>query len=155
MDAPAADDWIVAGDVCGQTPRRGFPCAECPARADNADNPRSKFPASRWEALAATVAEVTTAEQVMEQPFFACHMGAPGNYSAPLVCAGWLAAFGWDSIRARLTVSQGTIPGDALEPGANWPPLYESWATMVAAQTWRPGDPDDHLTMIDWESDDD
>lgn len=110
-------------------PRRLFPCDECPIRSDNASNPKSMFPASRWKALSATV----DAPQ-MGEPMFGCHKGAPGT-DDDLACAGWLAQFGDRHPTVRLAVVTGRLPVEALSPGVNWPPLHDSWAAVVKAQT--------------------
>lgn len=110
-------------------PRRLFPCDECPIRADNADNPKSMFPACRWDALSASV----NAPQ-MGDVMFGCHKGAPGT-DEDLACAGWLAQFGGGHPTVRLAVFTGRLPVEALSPGSNWPPLHESWQAVVEAQT--------------------
>ncbi|WP_199512188.1 DUF6283 family protein [Nucisporomicrobium flavum] len=116
-------------------PRRQFPCDECPIRSDNSDNPRSKFPAERWNALGASVRDPHTGYQPMPgDVMFGCHKGEPGT-NADLACAGWLAQFGGDHGGVRLAVVQGRLPDSALEPGPNWPPLHETWADVVRAQT--------------------
>jgi Family of unknown function (DUF6283) len=115
--------------------RRQFPCDECPFRADNRDNPKSKFPAERWEALSVTVRDPLTGHQPMPGDIlFGCHKGEPGT-DADLACAGWLAQFGSDHVGVRLAIAQGRLPDSALEPGVNWPPLHENWADVVQAQT--------------------
>jgi len=91
--------------------------------------------------------------QLSEQPFFSCHQGMPGDYDAWAICAGWLAVCGGQSLSVMLEVRMyGGIPEDALAPGDNWPPLHPSWDAMVAAQTWKPGDPADHLPP-EWRND--
>jgi hypothetical protein len=45
----------------------------------------------------------------------------------------------------RLAVLLGRLPAAALAPGDNWPSLHQTWDAMAEAQTWQPGDPDDHL----------
>jgi hypothetical protein len=125
--------------AAGRLPHRRFPCAECPVRKDNAGNPRSKFPASRWEALRATSGDAGPGA-----PLFGCHEGEPGT-GADLLCAGWAASFGRESAEVRIAVMCGLLPVEALDPGVNWPELYQDWDEMVAAQTLQPGEPDDHL----------
>ena len=110
-------------------PRRLFPCDECPIRADNADNPRSQFPAERWRVLSATVDGPQFGE-----PMFGCHKGAPAT-GADLACAGWLAQFGYRHPTVRLGVFTGRLSAEALAPGVNWPPLHETWQAVVDAQT--------------------
>lgn len=60
-------------------------------------------------------------------------------------CAGWLALFGYDSLRVRLALRRGLLPAEALAPKSEWGELYGSWEEMVAHQTLEPGNPDDHL----------
>lgn len=127
-----------------QTPHRRFPCAECPVRKDNASNPRSKFPASRWETLRGTIEDPEGGHALMGAPLFGCHEGEPGT-GADLLCAGWAASFGRESVQVRIYVSIGRLPASVLGTGRNWPELYENWDDMVAAQTLQPGEPDDHL----------
>lgn len=127
-----------------QMPRRRFPCDECPVRRDNADNPRAKFPAERWDALRATVSDATGL-WLLDTPMFGCHKGMPGAPGEDLACAGWLAAFGHRSVPVRLAVCYDQLDLAALRPGENWPALYEDWDEMAAAQQWNAGDPADHL----------
>ncbi len=118
-----------------ELPRRRFPCDECPIRADNRDNPKSKFPAERWEDLSASVRDPLTGYQPMPgDVLFGCHKRDPRT-GADLACAGWLARFGGDHVGVRLAIVQGRLPDSALTPGVNWPPLHESWADVVQAQT--------------------
>lgn len=116
-------------------PYRKFPCNECPIRADNCDNPRSKFPAERWAALSVTVRDPQTGRQPMPgEIMFGCHKGEPGT-DRDLACAGWLAQFGSEHIGVRLAVTTGRLPESALETGENWPPLHQTWQDVVRAQT--------------------
>jgi hypothetical protein len=116
-------------------PHRSFPCGPCPIRADNCDNPASKFPAERWTALSNTVRDPETGKQPMfGDPIFGCHKGEPGTDN-DLGCAGWLAQFGADHIGVRLAVVQGRLPERALIAGDNWPPLHKTWEDVVSAQT--------------------
>jgi hypothetical protein len=130
--------------MTGQLPRRTFPCNECPVRRDNAGNPRSKFPAERWNALAETITGVEHAADFPGKPLFGCHKGEPGT-NRDLTCAGWLAAFGWKSIPVRFAVALGTLDPAALTPGDGWLALYDDWDEMAVTQRWNPGDPDGHL----------
>jgi hypothetical protein len=116
-------------------PHREFPCGPCPIRADNCDNPKAKFPAERWEALSRTVRDPQTGRQPMPgEPMFGCHKGEPGTDN-DLCCAGWLVRFGADHIGVRFAIATSRLPGSALKAGDNWPPLYETWADVVRAQT--------------------
>lgn len=129
-----------------QLPHRIFPCDECPVRRDNADNPRSKFPAGKWDELRASIDDGTGGSSTLAAPIFGCHKGAPGG-GEDLACAGWLAAFGDRSVPVRLAMAMGRLSPDVLAPYPNWPPLYESWDDMVAGQTLKPGHSTDHLDV--------
>lgn len=121
----------------GETPmaRRSYPCAPCPIRADNVDNPDAKLPAQQWNDLRGTVRDPVTGEQPqLGAPMFGCHKGAPGT-DGDLACAGWLARFGMDHITVRIAIASGRLPHQALHPGADWPPLHETWDEVVRAQT--------------------
>lgn len=140
----------MSGAVTGddQFPRRAFPCDECPMRADNAGNPRAKFPASRWDALTETVTDGHDgASPPLGATLFGCHKGEPGT-NEDLGCAGWLATFGPDHVAVRLATFTGRLPHSALEPGPNWPPLHPTWSAVREHQTWEPGDPDEHLAGL-------
>jgi hypothetical protein len=129
-----------------QVPRQPVPCTECPARRDNVDNPRAKFPAARWEQLRATVETPWNLEELEEQTLFGCHKGDPRTGGeGELLCAGVLAAFGFDSVKVKMAVHFGRLDPAALHPGEGWPELYATWDEMVENQTLRPGDPTDHL----------
>ncbi|GAA3449712.1 DUF6283 family protein [Dactylosporangium matsuzakiense] len=106
-------------------PHRGFPWDESLFRRDNSDNPAAKFPAERWAELSKTVRDPATRRQPMPGELFGCHKGAPGTRE-DLACAGWLATVGADHVGGRLDVLSGRLPLSALEPGAGWPPLYET-----------------------------
>lgn len=106
---------------------RKQPCAQCPWRKDIETG---QFPADRYEELAATSGE-KGAEAPYGAPIFACHKGTEEN---PMPCAGWLAAIGYHNLTIRLAVLNGDLPQDALSPGEDWPPLYESYAEMMEAQ---------------------
>jgi hypothetical protein len=113
-------------------PRRRFPCAQCPIRADTADNPDSQVPPHRWRDLTATVIDPATGYGPdFDASLFGCHMREPGT-GADLACAGWLARFGQEHPRVRLALAMGRLPVDALTPGENWPPLHETWPEVVA-----------------------
>lgn len=127
-----------------QLPHRRFPCAECPVRCDNADNPRSKFPPVRWTELVKTIRDERGFGADIDQSLFGCHEGEPGT-GADLLCAGWAASFGRESARLKIFIALGQLPADVLDPGPKWPELYQDWDEMVESQTLQPGEPDDHL----------
>jgi hypothetical protein len=62
---------------------------------------------------------------------FACHKSPEGREYA---CAGWLAAVGHHHLGVRLAVITGRLDAAALEPGADWPALFESFGEMAATQ---------------------
>ncbi|WP_410659529.1 DUF6283 family protein [Amycolatopsis sp. lyj-112] len=134
--APDADLCDAAASSGRQPmPYREFPCGPCPVRADNCDSPDTKFPAERWRALAKTVRDPETGQHpTLGDRILGCHKGEPRT-EADLACAGWLVRFGADHVAIRLAVATGRLPASALTPGANWPPLHETWAEMVREHT--------------------
>lgn len=116
---------------------RTFPCDECLIRADNKENPRSKFPAERWAASSASIRNAAGYGPDMHAPLFGCHKGTPSDPDEDLACAGWLAKFGAGHPTVRLAVVCGGLPVSALEPGENWPPLHNTWDEVVQYQTGR------------------
>jgi Family of unknown function (DUF6283) len=112
-------------------PRVHRPCDECPWRRD-ADPGR--FPACRYEALAAT-AGGPGAEAPLGAPMFACHKTPDG---AARACASWLAVVGAEHIAVRLAVITGRLPMEALTPGEGWPVLYGSYEELAEANGVTP-----------------
>lgn len=110
------------------------PCGECPWRRDT---PPGQFPASRYAELRRTSGEPGR-EAGLDAPLFACH-ASPDD--APRACAGWLAAVGLEHLGVRLAVLRGLIPGEAIRPGPDWPPLFPSYREMAARQ----GRPENNL----------
>lgn len=133
-------------------PRQPTPCTECPWRVDNVDNPRARFPASRWRILRRTCVGVVGGSIPPQNPVFGCHKGDPRT-GTDLACAGGLAVVGGSHIRVRLAVAMGQLPRSALRPGQGWPQLYPDYEAMARAQELQPGDPTDHLPP-DWEDHD-
>lgn len=93
---------------------------------------RGQFPADRYDLLRGTV----DSDAGLDAPIFGCHKSKPGE---ELPCAGWLAAVGRENVRVRLAVSMGSIPLEALNPGDDWPPLFESYDEMEEAQSGEEG----------------
>ncbi len=62
--------------------------------------------------------------------WFACHKGEPGNESADVACAGWLATEAHAHVGVRVAVAGGQLPEEILEPGEGWPELYTSFQDM-------------------------
>lgn len=54
-------------------------------------------------------------------------------------CAGWLAAVGYEHLGIRFKLSTGSIPPEAMQPGDDWPPLFDNYAEMAAAQSGERG----------------
>lgn len=112
----------------GLTTRKG-PCAQCPWRKDG---PRGQFPGARYKELACTTG--TPDEPVpYGSPIFTCHKSKPDGGELP--CAGWLAAVGTTNLTIRLALLTGGLEIGALEPGPDWPPLFETYAEMAEAQS--------------------
>lgn len=59
---------------------------------------------------------------------FACHQSREGE---EIVCAGWLARYGWESIAVRLQLLAGKLSPEALEPGEDWPELHETFTEVI------------------------
>lgn len=110
-------------------PRRTFPCNECPWRRDTVPG---QFPAERYEALRETAGQ-PGAEAPLTAPMFACHKGEPGT-DEDVACAGWLAVAGREHIGVRVALSRRRLPVEALEPGPDWPALFDSYAEMARTQ---------------------
>lgn len=110
-----------------EIPHRRYPCNECPWRRDT---PPGKFPAERYEALRNTSGQPGH-EAPLDSPLFACHKTAEGQEQA---CAGWLATAGIEHLGVRLAVLTGRIPGEALNPGEDWPELFNNYNEMAATQ---------------------
>lgn len=111
---------------------RKRPCEQCPWRRDVRGG---QFPADRYEKLANTSGERGN-EAAIDAPLFACHKSSDDE---TMPCAGWLAAVGRDSLRVRILALRGEIPVEALDPREDWPPLFESFDEMVAAQSGEAG----------------
>ena len=109
-----------AEDRCLRPP--GRPCKSCPwprtARASDIPG----FDLRRAEALRRTV------NGDPGDPMFACHLSRPGS---EFPCAGWLAVHGRENIAVRLGIVTGAIPEAALDPGDDWPELYENFDSML------------------------
>lgn len=108
-------------------PHRRFPCVECPWRRDV---PPGKFSQDRYDDLAATTGTPGN-EAPIGAPIFACHKTEAGRDQA---CAGWLAIVGHQHLGVRIAVIQGRLPGGALEPGPDWPDLFDSYEQMADRQ---------------------
>jgi hypothetical protein len=63
-----------------------------------------------------------------DAPQFACHQSRPGE---EIVCAGWLAEVGHRHPAVRMGVLTGSVPVEALEPGADWPLLHVSFDEVI------------------------
>lgn len=107
------------------------PCRECPWRRDT---PPGQFPACRYGALRNTSGR-RGAEAGVDQPWFACHMSPEGGEYA---CAGWLASVGLEHLGVRVALAAGRLPATAVSPGADWPPLFDSYEEMAATQAMAP-----------------
>lgn len=98
------------------------PCRTCPWRIDQ---DASAIPGFRID-LAERLDETCSGE--FGAPIFACHQSREG---AEVVCSGWLARHGADSIAIRLRVIAGKLDPVALEPGDDWPETHETYAEVL------------------------
>lgn len=69
----------------------------------------------------------TTSDE-LGAPLFACHQSREDN---EVVCAGWLARYGWDNIGVRLGLLTGRYTPEMLEPGADWPETHETFDDVI------------------------
>ncbi|GAA1978314.1 DUF6283 family protein [Kitasatospora viridis] len=118
------------GSCSTGTPHRRYPCNECPWKRETEPG---QFTAERYELLRNTSEqiEVTSMEDIVSQPMFACHKSPEGDEEA---CAGWLAVEGHQHIGIRLAVATGRIPAQALRPGEGWPELFDTFEEMAERQ---------------------
>lgn len=113
-----------------EMPRRGFPCRECPWQRSAEPG---KFPAERYVELVKTCRPDGRGWPPLPgSAMFGCHLGDPGT-GEDLACAGWLAVEGNNHMGVRLAIAQGRLPMEALQPGPNWPELYDSYEEMAVA----------------------
>lgn len=98
------------------------PCPTCPWRVDQDASAIPNFSLELAENLR------RTCEQGFGAPMFACHQSRDG---AEVVCAGWLAVYGADSIAVRMQVIAGNYPPEVLSPGEDWPDLHSSFDEVI------------------------
>jgi hypothetical protein len=104
------------------------PCKTCPWRVDQ---DASEIPNFRLE-LAERLERTTHTE--IGAPIFACHQSRDGD---EIVCAGWLARYGWDSISIRLMLLEKRLRPEELEPPEDieLEPDFESVIQKLRATT--------------------
>ncbi len=100
----------------------------CPFRRD-ADP--GEFTAERYEVLAATAGRPGE-EAPIGAPIFACHHTSDG---AEVACAGWLAVCGHFHLGVRFAFLSGRLDPAKVGPLPGWPPLFDSYDEMAAAQS--------------------
>jgi hypothetical protein len=98
------------------------PCPSCPWRVDQDASDIPNFSLDLAERL-----ERTTHGEI-GAPMFACHQSREGE---EIVCAGWLARYGYNSIAVRMMVLAGRVSPEALEPGVDWPELHETFEDVI------------------------
>jgi hypothetical protein len=98
------------------------PCASCPWRLDQHADAIPNFSLDLAEGL------VRTTSDELGAPIFACHQSRNGE---EIVCAGWLARYGADSIAIRLQLMDGRCHPSALSPGDDWPELHETFREVI------------------------
>ncbi|MFI7445821.1 DUF6283 family protein [Nonomuraea indica] len=66
-------------------------------------------------------------------PRMACHKDQPDTAHPMRLCAGWLAVVGPDHIGVRLSLIDGRLPAEAIDPDTrDWPALHASLAELMA-----------------------
>jgi Family of unknown function (DUF6283) len=122
---PRMREGVVADSVEFRT----FPCAECPWRRD-AD--LSLFTDSDFATLRAadagvigTINDPAEVDDLLAAPSMVCHKDQPGTPHPLRLCAGWLVVVGHHHLGTRIRIATGALPGAAVVPDENWPPLYE------------------------------
>lgn len=98
------------------------PCRSCPWRVDQDASVIPNFSLALAECL------VHTTSTEIGAPVFACHQSRKDE---EIVCAGWLARYGWDSISVRLGLMDGKYAPEMLEPGEDWPELHETFEEVI------------------------
>jgi hypothetical protein len=99
------------------------PCASCPWRVD-AHGGIPGFSMEMAEGL------VTTTATGLGAPMFGCHQSVEGE---EVVCVGWLARYGWDSIAVRFGLADGRFTADQLNAAEldDWPETHETFAEVI------------------------
>lgn len=100
------------------------PCGDCPWRRDSTPG---QFPPERYDALLSTCRGPGGGNAEFGAALFACHKTPDGRETA---CAGFLAVEGWSNLSVRMAVIDGRLDPAALEPGPDWPALYESYEEL-------------------------
>lgn len=101
------------------------PCTECPWSRETTPG---QFPPERYEALRGTTGSPGR-EVFLDAPMFACHKAPEGD---EFYCAGWLASVGYYHLGVRVLLAKNALPVEAMEPGPDWPELYESYDALLA-----------------------
>lgn len=95
-----------------------MPCRSCPFRLDQTADDIPRFRLELAEAL------VHCQDGNLDSPMMACHQSTEGS---EVICAGWLATHGWDSLQVRIAMSHDKIHPEALAPGEDWPAMHSSY----------------------------
>lgn len=98
------------------------PCRHCPWRLDQDATVIPGFSLEKAEGL------VRTTETELGAPQFACHQSREDE---EIVCAGWLARYGWDNIGVRIGLMTGKYKPEMLAPGDDWPELHETFEEVI------------------------
>jgi hypothetical protein len=98
-----------------------LPCPSCPWRVDQDASDIPNFSLELAEGLADTCEDMSIKQ-------FACHQSRPEQ---EVVCAGWLARYGWDNLGVRLGLTSGRYTREMLEPGDDWPETHETFAEVI------------------------
>lgn len=98
------------------------PCPTCPWRVDQHADEIPNFSLELAERLDRTVGDQ------FGDPIFACHQSREGG---EVVCVGWLARYGWNSIAVRLMLLRGALKPEQLAVGKDWPELHETFEEVI------------------------
>lgn len=116
------------------------PCPSCPWQKESTAPEIPTFDLARAEGLARCSPDARGVGPDVGAPMFACHQS---SCEAEFACAGWLAVAGSAHPTVRYAVHQGRLDPSRLEPGADWPPLHDSYPEVLAKlrATWADGEP--------------
>lgn len=104
------------------------PCPSCHWRVDQGARDIPGFSMTKARDLAATCPNEHGHGPTFGAELFACHQSREGS---EIPCAGWLATVGHAHPAVRIAVLGGRLSMDALSPGADWPPLHDSYGQVL------------------------
>ncbi|MGV9310360.1 DUF6283 family protein [Nonomuraea sp. NPDC003727] len=120
---------------------RARPCAGervCPWRADAdltafSEEDMLRLQRAQQGVMRRTDTSEDDVARLTRAPRMACHKDQPDTAHPMRLCAGWLAAVGPDHIGVRLSIIDGSLPAEAVDPDTrDWPTLHASLAELLA-----------------------